>query len=129
MTTRQQVTAEQELAGLQRERFDATVAGDVAALTRLLADDLVYVHTSAKLDTKTSYIDAVREGRLPYKSFEIEDQVVRAYGDAGVITAVVRITLRGADQDRILNVRCTNVWARRDGNWQEVAWQSTRIAD
>ena len=127
MTTRQQVHAEQALAAAQRERFDASVAGDVAALERLLADDLTYVHSNARLDTKTSYINGFREGRLPYRAFETEDRQVRIFGDIGIITAIVHVTLRGAEQDRLLNVRCTSAWVSRGGRWQEVAWHSTRI--
>lgn len=128
MTTGQQVSAERELVTVQRARLDAAVAGDVAALEGLLADDLTYFHSSARVDTKTSFIDSVREGR-PFKAIVIEDQRVRVFGDVGVITAVMHITLRGAEQDRILNVRCTDVWARRQGRWQEVAWQTTRLSD
>ena len=39
---------------LDKKRMDAMAAKDTATLTKLLGDDLVYTHSSARLDTKAS---------------------------------------------------------------------------
>src|SRR5262245_52458015 len=48
---------------LEIERFQAQEKNDFAALERLLADDLVYTHSSAAVDTKAGYIDALKSGK------------------------------------------------------------------
>ena len=121
--------AEQELAAAQRARFDATVAGDVAALNRLFGDDLTYLHSTGRMDTKVSFIQRLGENGLPYRGFDIEEQQVRVFGDAGFHTAVIMLTQRGADGEHSHRSRCTSVWARRDGQWQEVLWQATRLPE
>lgn len=131
MTNAAQVSAAQELLAAQRARFDATVARDVAALDRLLDDNLTYVHVSAHVDTKASFMDSVGSGRSSFTGFGVEEPVVRIFGDTGVITAKIEIRLRGAEgaPDRVLPVLCTDVWARDSAGWHEVAWQATRIPE
>lgn len=129
VSAEQPATPERQLAAARRARFDATVLGDVPTLERLIADDLTYIHSTARVDTKSSFIHALGERGLPYKAFDVEEQQVRVFGDAGIITAIIRLTLRGDEGDRIHRSRCTDVWAHRDGRWQEVSWQATRIAE
>jgi ketosteroid isomerase-like protein len=125
MTTQTRTQAEQDVLAAQRARLDATIAKDGAALDRLMADDLTYVHTSAKLESKAENIAAVT-GSGAYRSFDLRDVVVRVEGDTAVITGLADITLGRPDGDVLLPVRFTDVWARRDGAWREIAWQSTR---
>ena len=47
---------------LELERFQAQEKNDFAALERLLADDLVYTHSSGAVDSKASYIESLRSG-------------------------------------------------------------------
>ncbi|MGE3856348.1 MAG: nuclear transport factor 2 family protein [Dehalococcoidia bacterium] len=122
--------AEQELAAAQRARFDATIAGDTAALQRLMGDDLTYFHSTGRQDTKQSFLEGLVTRNRPYRGFGVEDLHVRVFGDAGVTTAVVRLTLRNAEGVEDTHPsRCTQVWAKRDGGWQEVLWQATRIPE
>ena len=122
--------AEQELAAAQRARFDATIAGDRAALERLMGEDITYDHSTGRIDTRASYIDSVISRGLPYRGFASEDQQVRVFGDAGVVSAVVALTQRAADgSESTHKSRCTSFWAKRGGQWQEVLWQATRLPE
>ena len=127
--TSTQVAAEQELLETQRRRFDAVVGHDYAVLDQLFADDLTYVHTSARLETKPEFIAALREDRIFFKAIDTEDVRIRLYTDVGLITGIARITLRGREQDTVLRVRFQDVWARTGGRWREVAWQTTRFPE
>lgn len=122
--------AEQELAAAQRARFDATIAGDRAALERLMAEDITYYHSTGRIDTRASFVDSVIARGLPYRGFASEDQHVRVFGDAGVVSAVVALTQRAADgTEGTHKSRCTSFWAKRGGQWQEVLWQATRLPE
>ncbi len=125
MATQTRTQLEQEVLAAQRARFDATIAKDRAALERLMAEDLTYVHTSAKLESRAENIAAVLATGA-YKSFELSDVVVRVEGPTGVITGLADITFARPDGDSMLPIRFTDVWALRDGAWREIAWQSTR---
>jgi uncharacterized protein (TIGR02246 family) len=116
-----------EIKALESERFRAMAAGDVAALERLLGDDLVYTHSSASLDTKASLIEGIRTKRFNYQKFERPVEEVRVYGESAVVTGQARIELLGESGTRVLNVRYTDVWVKQGDGWRMVAWQSTPI--
>jgi ketosteroid isomerase-like protein len=69
----------------------------------------------------------MRSGTVKYESIEPRDVQVRVYGNTAVITGAgrFRVTARGEKLDNQL--RYTNVWVLRDGRWQMVSWQSTKI--
>ncbi len=114
----------------EQTRLSALDAQDVPTLEKIMADDVTYVHASGKVDTKASYLDAVRSGRLHYISWQPKSMQVRTLGkDAAVINGeyAVRVTdTRVQPQPFALDILILSVYARRDGRWQQIAWQSTR---
>lgn len=120
--------AQQELAAAQQARFEATAAGDLVALAKLMSEDIIYFHSTGSSDTRASYFE--RLANRPYAGFKSADQVVRVFGDAGLVTAVVTITMRAADgATRDVDFRATSVWAKHDGQWQEQLWQAIRLPE
>ena len=51
---------------LDKQRMTAMAQKDIATLNALIADELVYTHSSARLDTKQSLIGTCRSGRTVY---------------------------------------------------------------
>src|SRR5580658_5751090 len=64
------------------------------ALERIMADDVTYIHASGKVDTKKSYLDAIRSGQLHYISWRPRSLHVRVLGNCAVIDGeyAVRVT-------------------------------------
>jgi len=112
---------------LESQRFDAMVRGDTAALDGLLADDLVYTHSSGKVDSKASLIDDIKAGRLRYKVIRPEDPRLGVYGDTAVATGQAAVEVNNRGQELNMKLRYIDVWVKRGGRWQMVAWQSTRL--
>ena len=108
-------------------RFKAQTTGDLKALDALLGDELVYTHSSAAVDSKASYVESMRSGALKYQTIEPRDIQVRVFGNTAVITAAAHITAISKGQPVDNQLRYTDVWVLRDGRWQMVSWQSTRI--
>ena len=54
------------IIALDRKRMEATVKQDFATLESIIADDLIYTHSTARIDTKESLIGnmKVRAHRL-----------------------------------------------------------------
>lgn len=114
---------------LDRKRMAAMAQKDVATLQALLADDLVYTHSSARLDTKASLIGNMQSGATVYASVEPSEVVAQDCGEAVVLTGVARISVTSGGKPMQFGVRFTDVWARRAGHWQMVAWQSTKLPE
>jgi len=117
----------QTIIELDRQRMTAMAKQDVATLNKILADDLIYTHSSARLDTKQSLIGAMQSGATVYTAVEPSDVVAQDLGDVVVLTGVAAISVNSGGKPNSFRVRFTDVYASKAGQWQMVAWQSTRL--
>jgi ketosteroid isomerase-like protein len=114
---------------LDKKRMDAMAKKDVAALNALLSDDLIYCHSSARLDTKQSLIGAMESGATVYSAVEPSDVKAQDLGSAVVLTGIARIRVTSGGTPNAFGVRFTDVYANKGGKWQMVTWQSTRLPE
>jgi ketosteroid isomerase-like protein len=119
----------QMIIDLDKKRMAAMAQKDVATLNALLADDLVYTHSSARLDTKQSLIGNMESGATVYTAVEPSDVTAQDLGEAVVLTGACRISVMSGGRPNSFGVRFTDVYANRGGRWQMVTWQSTRLPD
>jgi hypothetical protein len=118
-----------EVLDAERARTTALEHSDAAALDKILADDLTYVHASGKVDTKASFLQAIRSGDLHYISWQAKKLNVRVIENSAVLDGeyLVRVTDRRVKPHPFdVNIFILAVYARRGGRWQQIAWQSTR---
>src|SRR5262249_32461994 len=83
----------QTIIDLDKKRMTAMAQKDVATLNALLSDDLVYTHSSARLDTKQSLIAAMESGATVYTAVEPSGVKAQDLGDAVVLTGSCRISV------------------------------------
>jgi ketosteroid isomerase-like protein len=119
----------QKVIDLDRQRMTAMAQKDIAKLNELIADDLVYTHSSARLDTKQSLIGAMEAGRTVYTAVVPSDVKAQEFGDTVVLTGSARIGVNSGGNAMSFGVRFTDVWVDNGGKWQMAAWQSTRTPD
>lgn len=122
-------TQAQKIMDLDRQRMSAMAQKDIATLNVLLSDELVYTHSSARLDTKQSLIGAMESGATVYTAVEPSDVKAADFGNVVVLTGSARIHVTSQGRPNVFSVRFTDVYAEKNGQWQMVAWQSTRIPD
>lgn len=120
-----------EILALEARRIVAMTRQDVEALQLLLADDLTYTHSRGATDTKTSFLELIRNpgdhGR--YLGVEFSDTEVVSLGDAAIVRGRAQITLERPEGQPHLSypVLFLDVWERRQQQWRLVAWQATRV--
>ena len=119
----------QKIIELDKKRMDAMSKKDIATLNALLSDDLIYTHSSARLDTKQSLIGAMESGATVYTSVEPSDVKAQDLGDAVVLTGAARISVMSSGNPNSFGVRFTDVYVNNGEQWQMVAWQSTCLPD
>lgn len=119
----------QKIIDLDKQRMEAMAKKDIATLNTLLSDDLVYTHSSARIDTKQSLIGAMESGATVYTAVVPSDVAAQDLGDAVVLTGVARISVTSNGNPINFGVRFTDVYANKGGQWQMVAWQSTRLPE
>jgi ketosteroid isomerase-like protein len=117
-----QGNAEQEVMQLERSWCSATLKGDVATVSAILADD----YTDVVLNTGAVAYKAQTLAEIkPHKATvcEVDMLQIRIYGDAAVV--IGRATEKSARFTG--QYRYTDTYIRRDGHWRCVASQSTEI--
>jgi ketosteroid isomerase-like protein len=113
-----------ELLRADNRRYEAMIARDVSALEWLLADELLYTHSTGNTDTKEQYLETIRSGYVMYRSSQIDDLTFRQHGNVGMLMGRARIEAAIAGTDRVLENRFFASWVKDDGQWKLLAWVS-----
>jgi ketosteroid isomerase-like protein len=116
-----------KIIALDKERMQAMADKDIAKLNNLICKDLIYTHSSARLDTKQSLIGAMESGATVYTSVVPSDVVAQDLGDVVVLTGAAQISVSANGTPNSFGVRFTDVYQNQNGAWRMVAWQSTKL--
>jgi ketosteroid isomerase-like protein len=114
-----------DLAEAARAFDAAQVAGDGAALGRLVADDYLLVNSHGETETKADLIRDYTTPGFKLDPFTVGERVTQLWPDGAVLGGVV--TLTGAEKGLryAVRLRFADVWARRSGRWQLVYTQAS----
>ena len=109
------------LGQLDRERIQAQMGADAAALDRLYAEEFVGIGPSGTVRTMAQVIADFTSGSLRFQSITTDEVRWRVYGDTAVETG--RSTMVGQDRGKAVprDNRFTRVWVERQHRWQLVA--------
>jgi ketosteroid isomerase-like protein len=121
------VTTAEDVLAMEERRWAAQIGEDLVALDELLADELRYTHSNTLVDTKTSYIQAIKDKKFDYRSVERTDTDVQVVGDTALVTGRADIHVVAGDRDLNLAARYSVVWVPKDGRLQLLVWQSTPV--
>ena len=105
----------QTIIALDKKRMQAMAEKDFATLNAVLADDLIYTHSSARLDTKQSLIGNMQSGGTVYTSVEPSEVKAQDLGDTVVLTGIAQIKVVSNGKPNAFGVRFTDIYANRNG--------------
>jgi len=121
-----------ELTELLKEFLSGASRNDAAMHDRFWAEELIYTGSSGRRVGKADILrdmrsaPAVRPGN-PSTIYSAEDIRIQQYGDTAVVAfRLVGTTVRDGKDDvtKYLN---TGTFLKRNGKWQAVSWQATRL--
>lgn len=121
---------ETEIRQLDAGRVEALLKNDLKALEQLFAEDMVYVHSAGKIDTKKPYLASLAAGNLTYLSIRYDPApgVLVAGSGTAVVTGKATIefkTKAGQLNKRVLTT--TTVYVRGAAGWKVVSYQGTPV--
>jgi len=127
---------EAEVMKLEREWADANKTHNADAVRQLLADDAVIVYPDGSVATKADEVKTIESGAITADAFEMVDpKVTVVNADSAFITgrSVIRNgKIKDATTKKTIDIsgeyRFLDVYSRRNGQWQAVASQATKIA-
>jgi ketosteroid isomerase-like protein len=125
----QPTATEADVLRADDRRFEAMRKGDWAALDAALADDLTYVHSTARLESKAEHIANLRGGKPHYRGIAPRERTARVHGNIGVVNGVSEMHVERDGKEQRFTVRYLAVYAKAGSDWRMIAWQSTRVPD
>lgn len=118
--------ARDQILTLEAERYAAMLVPDIARLNELIADDVVYIHTNALIESKAVFVGSLAEGRRRYVKIAPVNQVVRGWGDMFIVTGETDIAYVTRGQTFDVRIASTSVWRRDGAALRLVSWHSSR---
>jgi ketosteroid isomerase-like protein len=118
---------EQALMQMERDWTDASLKKDATAMDKIVADDWIGLDFQGKSVTKAQIIAEMKSGASSSTSIDLADMKVRVFGDTAVVTGgdTEKSTYKGKDSSG--KYVWTDVFMKRNGRWQAVASQSTKL--
>ena len=125
-----QSTADQ-LTALLHEFLAGVSKNDNSVYDRFFADDLIYTRSAGSTITKADILKSLDEPAKPddpKTTYDADDITVHPYGNMAVMN--FRLIQHTTDKDGKTEThyyRNTGTFLKRNGRWQVVAWQATRV--
>ncbi len=117
------------LIALEKRRIEAMTHRDTTMLSGLLADSLVYIHSSGVIDSKSSLMKDIASGRITYLfilpekvTASIDGNYAWIYGRANVRFKLATMT---GNIDQYISF--VEVYQHKRYQWQLVLCQNARI--
>ena len=131
------------LSLLRRKRQDAPKAADCELLNEFLAgasrndaavhdrfwaDDLIYTRSAGKRVGKAEIMANVKpQPNEPETIYSAEDIRIQQYGTTAIVAFRLVGKTKKGDDIQVANFLNTGTFLKRNGKWQAVAWQATKV--
>ena len=121
---------EDDIRGAQDALIAAYIHRDTAALDRILAGEYTFINDDAGgVVNKKQILDSFKAGGdREITSYTRQDDQVRMYGDVAVLTYRYQSTETYKGRENGGDFRVTRIFVKRDGRWQTVGGQETRVS-
>lgn len=124
-----QSKSEQRVLAIETTRFEAMMRFDTAALSSMLATELLYIHSNALEEDKMAHLAAISSRKIVYASMEREQVKVHLYRKTALVTGILKVGGAYKDTPFDIRLRYTAVYRKNKAKWQLLHWQSTKIPE
>lgn len=120
-------SVEQLLMQMEHDWAKAIIDRDAAKIRDIVAPDFVLTTPDATLSDRESDLAELVSGEFAASFYDASDMKARVFGDCAVLTG--QTTVKGEYKGEEIHdqFRWTDTFVKRNGKWQVVASQATRI--
>ena len=121
-----------ELTKLLNDFLAGASRNDPAAHERFWADDLIYTRSAGRRVNKAEIMHDVRSAPAPKPDdpktiYTAEDIRIQQYGNTAIVAFRLVATTEVDGAQQVQNLLNSGTFLKRNGKWQVVNWQSTRM--
>ena len=117
-----------EVEGLEEQWRQAQLAGDVATMDKLLADDFVGISITGQANTKEQQLDRIRNRRLVLTRIVLQDSKVKLLGSVAIVTSLAEV--EGSNEGTPMKgmYRYIRIYQHLpSGLWKTTNFEATRV--
>ena len=123
-----------ELTTVLKSFLDGASRNDAAVHDRFWADDLIYTTSSGRRKGKADIMRDLRSAAAPRPEepatiFTAEDIRIQQYGTTAIVAFRLVGTSKKEGKTEVTNYLNTGTFLKRNGKWQVVSWQATKMAE
>jgi len=119
--------AENEVRAAMQAWRQARISHNRAALQKLYAPDLRYVHSTGEEERREKAIDTIADGKERVDTCDFADMTVQTYGNTAVVWAKLTLRTTSAGTTTTMVLGTLYVWVKNSPGWQLVARQAVRL--
>jgi hypothetical protein len=128
----QTAPAAAELTKLLNDFLAGASRNDPAMHERFWAEDLIYTRSAGRRVSKADIMRDLRNAPAPKPDdpktvYTAEDVRIQQYGDTAIVAFRLVATTDADGVKQVQNLLNSGTFLKRDGKWQVVNWQSTRM--
>ena len=121
-----------ELTKLLNDFLAGASRNDPAVHERFWADDVIYTRSAGRRVNKAEILHDVRNEPArkptdPKTTYTAEDIRIQQYGDTAVVAFRLVATTETSETTHVAKLLNSGTFVKRNGKWQVVNWQSTRM--
>ncbi|WP_414661071.1 nuclear transport factor 2 family protein [Horticoccus sp. 23ND18S-11] len=111
-------------------RVQAMISADAKQIATVFSDDLLYVHSNGKPDTKATFTEALVSGKSKYNKVTYDQREFREVAPGLVLmNGRCRVLLGKAAPFTELNLSFLAAYRLEKGTWRFLAWQSCKLPE
>jgi ketosteroid isomerase-like protein len=117
-----------EIEVVEQQWRTAQIAGDVATMDKLLAEDYFGISNNGQLNNKTQQLERLQKRTLVLTRIDVSDVKIKLLGRVGIVTSLAQ--LEGTNDGRPLQglFRYTRIYKRYpDGSWKITNFEVTHV--
>ena len=120
---------QQILIQLERDWDEAFHHKDVAFIANVLADEFRVTYSDGSQGDKARELKLAAEFNQQIDSATLDEFTVKVYGDTAIVWFTERLVGPSKGRQLTITLKFMDVFVMRDGRWQCVASQSTKVTE
>ena len=117
---------EKAILKMESDWADSFVKNDMSVTERITADDYSFINSTGETQTKAQLVEMFKSGTYKISYLDLDNFKVRVFGETVVATYGQTEKSQYQGKDNSGHYVYTDVWVKRNGNWQIVATQGTK---
>jgi ketosteroid isomerase-like protein len=118
----------QQVEELEQQWRTAQLAGDVAAMDKLLAEDYIGISMNGQVNTKAQQLERISTRRVAITKLDLSEMKVKLIGSIAIVTSRAQVEGTSDNVSVKGNYRYTRVYQHLPtGEWKITSFEATRL--